>query len=158
YKIIISSCILLSVMNCQAQKEEKKTEPKATSVENSIGNSITLVEGENKFLKDSNFSIKFKNIVEDSRCPEGSNCIWQGAAVADIELMGVATRPYHLKLATIDHEGKGYHKSGNFNGYSITMKNVTPYPSVKEGSKSGTEKYKIELIITKKSKNSDSTK
>ncbi|WP_407402061.1 hypothetical protein [Chryseobacterium sp.] len=146
------------MLNCQAQKEVSKTETKVASVENVNTNSITLVEGESKFLKEYDFSITFNNIMEDSRCPEGSTCIWQGAAVANIQVMGVATRPYTLQLATIDHEGKGYHKSENFNGYTITLKNATPYPSLKENSKSGSEKNKIELIIKKESLNADATK
>ena len=103
-------------------------------------------------------SIGLKNISEDSRCPEGTTCVWEGAAVANIEVMGIATRPYTIRLSTTNNSARGYSKTAEFNGYIITLKSVNTSPTVKEGDKSTTNKYKIGITITKDSENSNTTK
>lgn len=158
YKIIIASTVLLSVVSCNAQNETKKSTTNVASVEKDKENIIYLVEGEKIFLKEYEMSIGLKNISEDSRCPEGATCVWEGAAVANIEVMGTATRPYTLSLATTDNVARGYSKTAEFNGYIITLKSVNPSPTVKEGDKSTTNKYKIGITITKDSENSNTTK
>ena len=154
YKIIISSFALLFLTNCNAQKDTKKTDKVVKdSSKNTEGKVIYFTEGENKFLKEYEMNVTFKNISEDSRCPEGTTCIWQGVAIANIEFMGTTTRPTTLQLATMENASKNYHKSGIFNGYKVTMTEVNPYPKANEGTKSLSGKYKIGLIIHKAEEN-----
>jgi hypothetical protein len=54
-------------------------------------------------------NVTFKGISEDSRCPKDVNCIWAGVAVAQVEVMGTATRPMVLNLASMDNKGRNYH-------------------------------------------------
>ena len=157
-KIIIASIVLLSIMGCNAQKETKNSTAEVVSLEKAEENILYLVEGERKFLKEFEMSIGLKNISEDSRCPEGTTCVWEGAAVANIEVMGIATRPYTIRLSTTNNSARGYSKTAEFNGYIITLKSVNPSPTVKEGDKSTTNKYKIGITITKDSENSNTTK
>lgn len=158
YRIATASIVLLSLMNCNAQKEIKKS-PNEMATQKKVENKIIyLLEGEKIFLKEFETNIGFKNISEDSRCPEGTNCIWEGVAVANIEVMGIATRPYTLSIATTDNVSKGYSKTAAFNGNIITLKSVNPYPTVKDGTKSLDNKYKIGITITKEAASTDSTK
>jgi hypothetical protein len=149
-------------MNCNAQKETKSstntnvaanTTIKTTEPMSKEGDIIYLNEGENIFLKEYQMNVTFKGISEDSRCPKGVNCIWAGVAVAQIEVMGTATRPMVLNLATTDNEGRNYHKTGNFNGYSISLAEVTPYPESQDGAKALIGKYKIALSFKKQTEN-----
>lgn len=68
---------------------------------------VYLKEGEN-ILKDQQMNVTFKQITEDSRCPENARCVWQGVATAEIELMGTYTRPVILTINDIDMPDKGY--------------------------------------------------
>jgi hypothetical protein len=167
HKTIIFSLGLLSLMNCNAQKETKtstKTNVAAnTTIETTTpmskeGDIIYLNEGENRFLKEYEMNITFKGISEDSRCPKGVNCIWAGVAVAQVEVMGLATRPMIMNLATTDNEGRNYRKTGNFNGYSISLAEVTPYPESQDGAKALTGKYKVGIIIKKEETQNSTTK
>ena len=154
YKIIISSFALLFLTNCNAQKDTKNPEKVVKdSSKNTEGKVIYFNEGENKFLKEYEMNITFKNISEDSRCPEGTTCIWQGVAIANVELMGTSTRPMMLQLATMENANKNYHKSVVFNGYKITMTSVNPHPKANESTKSLNGKYKIGLVISKATEN-----
>lgn len=157
YKAIILSLGLL-LINCKTQKGAQV--PLKDDVENSgnitnnntDGSVIYFNESENRFLDEYQMNVTFKGISEDSRCPKDVNCVWAGVAVAEIEVMGIATRPMTLSLATLDNKGRNYHQSADFNGYTITLIEVNPYPGSVEGSKDLKGKYKIGLTIKKSEK------
>lgn len=109
---------------------------------------VSLKEGENKFVKELGMNITFKRIVEDSRCPKDVNCIWEGAATAEIEVMGVETRPMTLKISTVN-QGEKYSKVQQFNGYDITLDQLTPETTSEKGMKALQGSYKIVLKINK---------
>lgn len=155
HKVIVLSLGLLFLTNCNAQKETK-TSTKVnvdktgnTKVTNKDGEIIYLNEGENKFQKEYQMNVTFKGISEDSRCPKDVNCIWAGVAVAQVEVMGTATRPMTLNLASLDNKGRNYHQSAEFNGYTISLADVQPYPGAEEGAKALNGKYKIGITIKK---------
>lgn len=151
YKTILFSLGMLALTNCNAQKETKSSATTNTKEKtmNKEGNIIYFNEGENKFLKEYQMNVTFSNISEDSRCPEGVNCIWAGIAVANVMVMGTTTRPMTLTLATTDNPGRNYSTSAEFNGYTISLAEVTPYPTSKEGTQALPGKYKIGITIKK---------
>lgn len=154
YKTILFSIGLLTLTYCSAQKEKSSAKTSTTfPVKNSqpMNKVIYFNEGENKFLKDYEMNVTFNTISEDSRCPEEVNCIWAGVAVANITVMGLATRPVTLSLATLDNTGRNYAKSAEFNGYTISLTDVTPFPTAQNGTKNLSGKYKIGITIQKTS-------
>ncbi|CAA7386297.1 hypothetical protein [Chryseobacterium fistulae] len=153
YKIIIVSFGLLSLLNCNAQKSTMTDLSTKNMESNTKENIIYFKEGENKFLKEYEMNVTFKGISEDSRCPKDVNCIWAGVAIAQIEVMGLATRPVTISLATTNNDGKNYHNSSEFNGYSISLHEVTPYPSSQNPVKSLKGQYKIGITINKDENN-----
>ncbi|MNL83183.1 hypothetical protein D3C87_2107580 [compost metagenome] len=54
-----------------------------------------------------------------------------------------------LQLSTAEVKGKDYHKTQSFNGYSISLKEITPYPTSQKGTKSLSGMYKIGIEISK---------
>ncbi|MGI9650678.1 hypothetical protein [Chryseobacterium sp. RLHN22] len=160
YKSILFGLVLISLMNCKAQKEataQNTDNVKSESPLNTNSEIIYFNEGENKFIKEFQTNITFKNIAEDSRCPQGTQCIWAGVAVANVEFMSTTSRPVILQLSTSEVSGKNYHKTQSFNGYNITLQEVTPYPTSQEGTKSLSGKYKIGILISKENDQQNST-
>lgn len=156
YKNIIVGLSIVSLVNCNAQKETTKqttTKQEATIVNETPlkkeGKIIYFSEGENKFLPEFQMNVTFKGIAEDSRCPEGTQCVWAGVAVANVEFMSTTSRPMILQLSTSEVKGKDYHKTQSFNGYTISLKEITPRPTSKNGTKSLSGKYKIGIEISK---------
>lgn len=155
YKNIIVGLSFISLIHCNAQKETtKQTTPKHAIIVNETplkkeGNIIYFREGENKFLSEFQMNVTFKGITEDSRCPEGTQCVWAGAAVANVEFMSTTSRPMILQLSTAEVKGKDYHKTQSFNGYTISLKEITPYPTSKNGAKPLSGMYKIGIEISK---------
>ena len=157
HKMLILSLGSLFLMNCNAQKENKlkvnTDKTGVTKVTSKDGGIIYFNEGENKFLEEYQMNVTFKGISEDSRCPKDVNCIWAGVAVAQVEVMGTATRPVILNLASMDNEGRNYHQSAAFNGYTISLTDVQPYPASADGAKALNGKYKIGITIKKGGEN-----
>ena len=155
YKNIIVGLSFISLMNCNAQKEAKKQAANnQTPVVNTIpskneGKIIYFNEGENKFLPEFQMNVTFKNIAEDSRCPQGTQCVWAGVAVANVELMSTTSRPMTFQFSTTEVKGKDYHKTQSFNGYTISLKEITPNPTSENSAKSLSRKYRIGIEISK---------
>ena len=127
----------------QEALETAKKEQQNTS------NLVYFKEGENKFLKEYETNVTFKQITEDSRCPQDVNCIWAGVATAEVEFMGLYTRPVIVKLSTINDANKNYRKSQNFNGFSVSLVELSPETTSDKGFKALKGSYKIGLKFSK---------
>jgi len=165
FKTIIFGLGLLTLAHCNAQKETKQPTKTETStvitpekLSGKEGKIIDLNEGERKLIREYEMNIAFKNISEDSRCPKGATCVWEGVAIAEVELMGYATRPMIVKLSTAEDAGRNYHTSAEFNGCIISLVEVTPYPTSKDGSKVLNGKYRIGIRINKTEEKNSTTR
>lgn len=138
----------LSVEKKDAKISEKGTEKQTLSNKKGM---IYLKEGENKFLKEYEMNVTFKRMVEDSRCPKDVQCIWAGNATAEVEFMGTYTRPVTVQLSTSNDASKGYANTEKFNGYKITLEEVTPETTSAKGFKSLKGSYQIALKFEKDS-------
>lgn len=136
--------------------ETAKKEQQNSTVKNTAG-IVYLKEGENKFFKEYEMNVTFKKMTEDSRCPKDVNCIWAGVATAEVEVMGLYTRPVTLKLSTMNDAKKGYTKSQEFNGYTISLVEVTPETTSAKGFKALQGSYRIGLQFSKGSTGSGTT-
>ena len=136
--------------------EIAKKEQQNSTMKNTAG-IIYLKEGENKFLKEYEMNVTFKKMTEDSRCPKEVNCIWAGVATAEVEFMGLYTRPVTLKLSTLNDSKKGYTKSQVFNGYTVSLMEVTPETTSAKGFKALQGSYRIGLQFSKGSTGSGTT-
>ena len=136
--------------------ETAKKEQQNSTVKNTAG-IVYLKEGENKFFKEYEMNVTFKKMTEDSRCPKDVDCIWAGVATAEVELMGLYTRPVTLKLSTMSDAKKGYTKSQEFNGYTITLVEVSPQTTAEKGFKALQGSYRIGLQFSKGSTGSGTT-
>lgn len=155
-KALLLFAIILLV-NCSSQKSVSQRSAASEKSSTEGQNIIYLKEGENKFLKEYQMNVTFKGISEDSRCPQETQCIWSGVAVADVELMSTTSRPVIIRLSTQETSGKDYHKVHYFNGYKISLIEVTPYPTEKSNAKSLPGQYTIGISITKDPELRDST-
>ena len=75
-----------------------------------------------KRVAKSKVSIRFVELVEDSRCPTDTNCVWAGNAKIKIRVMGYG-RSQEVTLDT-----NGPHQGAAVEGYSIKLVGLTPAP------------------------------
>lgn len=144
-------------ISCKSQKVDNSKETKkaeTSKTEGSVGNSpivkkdglYLLKQGQTISLPNEKMNITFRQISEDSRCPKEVNCIWSGVAVADLEFTGFIARPRSANLASIDLPNKGYQKSFDYQGYTISLEQVLPERSNKSNTETG---YTIGIKLEK---------
>lgn len=70
----------------------------------------------------SNLTVKFVELIEDSRCPEGTNCIWAGNAKIKIEVSKGRSKKTFEVNTNLGPKGAA------FGGYQIELVALTPVP------------------------------
>ncbi|KGE13131.1 hypothetical protein [Sphingobacterium deserti] len=123
FKTGISLFFISAFIGCRSQQ------PQTTILSRNDSTTLLLEANQNVFLKREQINLTFERIIEDSRCPEGVQCVWDGVAAVELTVVGTFTRPQTLSLATTDLPDKSYLKTVVFNGYSIRLDALTPYPS-----------------------------
>ena len=76
-----------------------------------------------KAVSGSKLKIKFVSVVEDSRCPEGTNCIWAGNAKVKIQVGKTGG-----EMKTFELNSNSEPKSVSFEGYEIKLTGLEPHP------------------------------
>ncbi|MEO8041800.1 MAG: hypothetical protein ABI646_04225 [Acidobacteriota bacterium] len=79
------------------------------------------INKEKRFAK-SKLSIRFVELIEDSRCPVDTNCIWAGNAKIKIRV----TKNGRSQELTLDTNGPN--QAAVAEGYSIKLISLTPAP------------------------------
>jgi hypothetical protein len=92
------------------------------------GTSFTLAEGQTARLDDSDFSVTFVGVPQDSRCPADAMCVWQGEALVVVGPAHPAMRFRPDTLTTAPRPGTHRLDSLVVGPYSIRVKDVQPYP------------------------------
>jgi len=103
---------------------------------------INLRVNNQKAIAGSKLTIKFVSILEESRCPEGVNCIHAGNAKIQIKVAkrGGAAKTFELNT-NFDPN------SISFEGYEIKLINLVPAP--KENIRINRNGYTATLIVSK---------
>lgn len=120
-------------------KEEETPESETDSF--GLNEEIAMKVGGSIKVDDTDLTLAFMELAEDSRCPEGVECFWEGRAVVKLEVgdeenvvIELTSRAGHPDLA-VDTLGN----------YVYQLLEVTPYPE--EGVEIATEEYEIKVTV-----------
>lgn len=106
-----------------------------------LGQPFRLQIGEKAKCQCAGDFVQLIAIKEDSRCPEFTNCIWEGQAVVQLLIDGAS--PQYIDLALREgHPELARIKVGSF---IYRLNQVSPYPQAGKNIKA--EEYVIELIV-----------
>ncbi|HET8803764.1 MAG TPA: hypothetical protein VFM72_04235 [Aequorivita sp.] len=89
---------------------------------------IKVPQGETIVIK--GVSIKFLEVIEDSRCPTGVTCIWAGRAIVKVEV--IANGKKEEKILTFGEVRPGEEKNTtlyNSGKFAINGLTLNPYPN-----------------------------
>lgn len=109
-----------------------------------LGDKFVLPIGQTASIEDEPITIKFVQIIGDSRCPTGVQCVWQGEVSCKLQIT------YHKALFTKVITQPGLTREpalDDFADYQLQF-NVLPYPV--EGERIKTGDYRLEMVVTKK--------
>ncbi len=111
--------------------------------------SSSLQKGE--LLNFGGKSVKFLEVISDSRCPKGVTCIWEGEAKL---LLGVFEDGKLLKEMIVSHSASNIPYDIPLNisvegiAYSISGLELFPYPTTKDEIPEG--EYFLKIKVTEK--------
>lgn len=86
---------------------------------------LSVPLGKQRVESTRKLKVKFLAVVEDSRCPEGANCIWAGAVTVKLQVMLPGKEPKTVELSTL--QGR---EMFEYEGVSIKLVRVSPYPKL----------------------------
>jgi hypothetical protein len=104
-------------------------------------NELIVGIGKSEFIANTRVEVRFVDVVEDSRCPEGVECIWAGNARIRIEISRDSESKVQYELET-----NGPNTAAVFDGLRISLKTLAPYPKADKAI--CTADYKATLTIT----------
>ena len=108
-----------------------------------LGQAFILEPGQTAVLKNEELTVKFVEIVSDSRCPKGVQCIWAGEVSSLIEIDYQNQKKEMVLKLLGSGEGEDL-----FADYKISF-SVEPYPEY--GKELKAEDYRLHLTISKES-------
>ncbi|HKG20274.1 MAG TPA: hypothetical protein VKC34_00130 [Blastocatellia bacterium] len=95
-------------------------------------------------IKGQGLTVSFSSVVEDSRCPQGVDCMWAGNAVAVLKLSRANADSITVELNTnLEPKEKSYQQ------YEISLIALNPYP--KKDSRIKREDYIGTFVVRKAS-------
>jgi hypothetical protein len=121
--------ILLLLFSCQSS--DSSTSPE-------IGESFTISYQDSIMVKKPEWNLKFAEVLEDSRCPEGAQCPWAGNAKIRLTING-----QNIELNSYSDP-----KQAAVDDYQITLEALSPYP--KQNETIAKEAYRAKLRIDQK--------
>jgi hypothetical protein len=114
----------------------------ADEITASLGQEFTLPVGKTASIEGENLSIKFVEVISDSRCPEGVECVWAGEAQCRLHFT-LSGSPAEMVIV---QPGGGADAKDYFIQYGIDFK-LEPYPQ--EGQQIATSDYRLIMTVTK---------
>lgn len=108
-----------------------------------LGQEFELKINQEAMVEGEGLAVAFESVLEDSRCPEGVDCIWSGNAK-----IKVRSGKQKQTLATIELNTNVGPKISSYLNYEISLVALKPRPKADKPVQPN--EYKATLIVTKK--------
>lgn len=109
--------------------------PPAADTTVALGSPFTLTRGQSAEVGGQ--TVRFDAVLEDSRCPQGTTCVWAGRARVTLSVADAGVVALELP-GFVTAESEQGHQPVEAHGYRFTLLALDPYPST-EGADSGRE-------------------
>ncbi len=116
---------------------QQATEPKR-------GEPFELKANETRTLADENLRVRFDGVTEDSRCPIGVQCVWEGDAAVELTL----EKPPTAADTRVLHTAGRFNRETDYAGLVIRLVDLEPRP--REGASIAPEDYRVRLVVDTK--------
>lgn len=120
---------------------DKEETPTETPIDSKFGENVVLKIGESVAIQGDELVLTFEKLVEDSRCPTGVDCFWEGQAKINLLVNGSET------VEVIMRAGKEDLAKDTLNNIVYTLLTVSPYPDVKDELPLPEDRYSIEITV-----------
>lgn len=108
------------------------------------GESVNLALGHQAVITGESLKVTFAEILNDSRCPTGATCIWEGQVSARLDIVYQDTK---TSMVITESGPASEQSAADFNDYQFEFQ-ILPYPQV--GKQIDKSDYRLELTVSKK--------
>jgi hypothetical protein len=120
---LLVTVLILNCCNGGTQSEQSKRGPN-----NPVQNQYVIKYGQETAIAGKNMTVKFTAVLEDSRCPEGIQCVWEGNARIKLSATKAGENAASLELNTSDR----FAVEAQYLDCTITLIDLRPYPKAAE--------------------------
>ena len=110
----------------------------------SLGQEFTLSINQSARIEGENLQIRFKEVLEDSRCAIGATCIWEGRVSLALEINDNGS-PYKMILTQSGMNDQ--YTNETYKAYQFAFK-VNPYPEL--GTEIAIGDYQLLMTVSKR--------
>lgn len=129
-KIILLLLLSGTILSCQNEL--------SAGSKPELDEEFTIQNGEQVMIQGKDITVTFVEVLRDSRCPTGVECVWSGNAEVAVYINDeLITLNTHIKPQQIV-----------ISGYQIKLVKLTPYPHINK--KIDPEDYAATLVISEK--------
>jgi hypothetical protein len=108
-----------------------------------LGQEFEIKIGQEAMIEGEGLAVVFESVPEDSRCPEGVDCIWSGNAKVKLRSSKQKQTP-----ATIELNTNVEPKSSSYLNYEVSLVALKPRTNADKAIQP--DEYKATLIVVKK--------
>ena len=93
-----------------------------------LGQPFELAAGQTAVLASEALRVTFETVSNDSRCPAGATCVWEGDASARFTLAKQGQEKSFVEL----HTNARFDRQASYHGYRVVLESVRPYPKLNQ--------------------------
>jgi hypothetical protein len=110
--------------------------------EAALGQEFEIKIGQQVSIRSEGLKLSFTQVAEDSRCPEGVQCIWAGNGKIVLRVSQARRRSSVMRLNTTTDP-----KQAAYRGYEVKLVGLNPYP--KKDAPIRRREYVATLVVTR---------
>ncbi len=118
-------------------------ESRSVAVDVTVGQAFDLRVGQTAHVVRASLAIRVEAVLEDSRCPVDTTCVWEGDAVFRIRVEEADGEGVTLEL----HTNPTFAQQGAFKGFRVRLVRVEP--PRRDGSAVAAEEYVLTLVVSR---------
>lgn len=119
--------------------------PRPDAVGPHLGEPFTLKYGQSVHLDDAKLKLAFLSVDQDSRCPIGVTCVWEGQCIVGLSLTKDSGETEKFTLTA--RAGHPELAAAEVFGYHVELHSVAPAPT-KDVPQPGHEQYQLSVEIS----------
>jgi hypothetical protein len=129
-------------MSCHGTEAARADVPEFT-----LNQPFALAGGQDGLIPSEKLSLRFTEVLEDSRCPTQVECFWTGQARIAISVQPDGGGPTNVEFNTNPAPGQTV-KAATVGPYSVELESLDPYPQTPDDIEF--EDYRATLLVRKR--------
>lgn len=127
--------ISITLISCKTTNQSSPSIPTSKNI-STFNEPILIRFGEQMYFED-NLEVTFLKVLNDSRCPQGVQCVWQGNAEIVLKIKNPEqniSEFVNLKIDGKNHRNSSNHEEVKVNEFKFSLLELLPYPQANQSN------------------------